>query len=233
MEYMLSRQIFLAEVAQNICLVGGKAVFLLIFSYNVHLMAVSQTRREIVNAARQLFAKVGVENATMNGIAAASKRGRRTLYTYFKNKEEVYLAVVESELEVLSRKVQEVMDRDLPPDEKLLEMIFTRLDMVKEVVYRNGTLRAVFFRDIWKVEKVRKKFDMREVLLFEAVLEEGKEKGIFKIDDTKLTAVVLHYCLKGIEVPYIRGHLELGLDMKTRRQYVRNIVFNALQRQTI
>lgn len=196
-------------------------------------MAVSQTRREIVNAARQLFAKVGVENATMNDIAVASKRGRRTLYTYFKNKEDVYLAVVESELEVLSRKMQEVMDRDLAPDEKLLEMIFTRLDLVKEVVYRNGTLRAVFFRDIWKVEKVRKKFDMREVLLFETVLDAGKAEGIFKIDDTKLTAVVLHYCLKGIEVPYIRGHLELGLDLNTRRQYVRNIVFNALQRQKI
>ena len=196
-------------------------------------MAVSQTRREIVNAARQLFAKVGVENATMNDIAIASRRGRRTLYTYFKNKEDVYLAVVESELEVLSRKMQEVMERDMEPDEKLLEMIFTRLDMVKEVVYRNGTLRAGFFRDIWRVEKVRKKFDMREVLLFETVLGEGKERGIFKIDDIQLTAMVIHYCLKGIEVPYIRGHLELGLDVKTRRQYVRNMVFNALQRQTI
>ena len=186
-----------------------------------------------MNAARQLFAKVGVENATMNDIAVASKRGRRTLYTYFKNKEDVYLAVVESELEVLSRKMQEVMERDMEPDEKLLEMIFTRLDMVKEVVYRNGTLRAGFFRDIWRVEKVRKKFDMREVLLFETVLGEGKERGIFKIDDIQLTAMVIHYCLKGIEVPYIRGHLELGLDVKTRRQYVRNMVFNALQRQTI
>ena len=217
----------------DICLVCGKTVLLLTFSNNVHLMVVSQTRKEIVTAARQLFAKVGVEHATMNDIAIASKRGRRTLYTYFKNKEDVYLAVVESELEVLSRKMQEVMERDMEPDEKLLEMIFTRLDMVKEVVYRNGTLRAGFFRDIWRVEKVRKKFDMREVLLFETVLEEGKEKGFFKIDDIKLTAKVIHYCLKGIEVPYIRGHLEMGLDVKTRRQYVRNMVFNALQRQII
>ena len=50
-------------------------------------------------------------------------------------------------------------------DEKLLEMIYTRLDAVKEVVYRNGTLRAYFFRDIWRVEKVRKKFDAKEMCI--------------------------------------------------------------------
>ena len=30
------------------------------------------------------FSKDGVENTTMNDIALASKKGRRTLYTYFK-----------------------------------------------------------------------------------------------------------------------------------------------------
>ena len=44
----------------------------------------------------------------MNDIAAASGRGRRTLYTYFKNKEEIYYAVIEEELEHLSEKLDEV-----------------------------------------------------------------------------------------------------------------------------
>ena len=62
-------------------------------------MAVSKTKAKLVDVARQLFAKMGVENTTMNDIALASKKGRRTLYTYFKSKEDIYMAVVESELD--------------------------------------------------------------------------------------------------------------------------------------
>lgn len=65
-------------------------------------MAVSKTRAKLVDVARQLFAKNGVDDTTMNDIAVASKKGRRTLYTYFKSKEDIYMAVVESELEMLS-----------------------------------------------------------------------------------------------------------------------------------
>ena len=93
----------------------------------------------------------------MNDIALTSKKGRRTLYTYFKSKDEIYLAVVESELDILSDMMKRVADKNISPDDKLLELIYTRLDAVKEVVYRNGTLRAYFFRDIWRGEKVRKK----------------------------------------------------------------------------
>ena len=107
------------------------------------------------------------------------------------------------------------------------------MDAVKEVVYRNGTLRAYFFRDIWRVEKVRKKFDAKEVQLFKAVLLEGQAKGVFHIDDVEMTADLIHYCVKGIEVPYIRGHIGAHLDEDTRNKYVANIVFGALHRTEI
>ena len=64
----------------------------------------------------------------MNDIALASKKGRRTLYTYFKSKDEIYLAVVESELDILSDMMKRVADKDISPDKKIIEMIYTRLD---------------------------------------------------------------------------------------------------------
>ena len=193
-------------------------------------MAVSKTKSKLVDVARQLFAKMGVENTTMNDIALASKKGRRTLYTYFKSKEDIYMAVVESELDMLSDMMKRVAEKNISPDEKMIEMIYTRLDAVKEVVFRNGTLRANFFRDIWRVEKVRKRFDAKEILLFKDVLREGVEKGVFRIDDIDMTAELVHYCVKGIEVPYIRGHIGAKLDDETRDKYVVNLVFGALHR---
>ena len=193
-------------------------------------MAVSKTKAKLVDVARQLFAKMGVENTTMNDIALASKKGRRTLYTYFKSKEDIYMAVVESELDMLSDMMKRVAEKNISPDEKMIEMIYTRLDAVKEVVFRNGTLRANFFRDIWRVEKVRKRFDAKEILLFKDVLREGVEKGVFRIDDIDMTAELVHYCVKGIEVPYIRGLIGAKLDDETRDKYVVNLVFGALHR---
>lgn len=191
-------------------------------------MTVSKTKAKLVDVARQLFAKMGVENTTMNDIALASKKGRRTLYTYFKNKEDIYMAVVESELDILSDMMKRVVEKDISPDLKLMEMIYTHLDAVKEVVYRNGTLRANFFRDIWRVEKVRKRFDANEILIFRDVLREGMEKGVFDIDDLDMTAEIMHYSIKGIEAPYIRGHVGANLDDDTRDRYVTRLVLGAL-----
>ena len=166
-------------------------------------MAVSKTKAKLVDVARQLFAKMGVENTTMNDIALASKKGRRTLYTYFKSKEDIYMAVVESELDMLSDMMKRVAEKNISPDEKMIEMIYTRLDAVKEVVFRNGTLRANFFRDIWRVEKVRKRFDAKEILLFKDVLREGVEKGVFRIDDIDMTAELVHYCVKAVSYTHL------------------------------
>jgi AcrR family transcriptional regulator len=190
----------------------------------------SKTRAKLVDSARQLFAKMGIENTTMNDIAIASKKGRRTLYTYFKNKDEIYLTIVESELEILSDTMKQVVRKEISPDIKIIKIIFTHLDAIKEVVERNGTLRADFFRDIWKVEQVRKEFDAKEIQLFKDILQEGKEKGVFNMENVEMTATLLHYCIKGIEVPYIRGRIGENLNGEMRKKFVTNIVFGALQR---
>lgn len=191
-------------------------------------MTVLKTRAKLVDVARQLFAKKGVEATTMNDIALASKKGRRTLYTYFKNKDQIYMAVVESELKMLSDTMDKVAWKPIVPDKKILELIMTHLDIIKMAVYRNGTLRADFFRDIWRVEAMRKYFDNNEIKLFREVLKEGKDQGLFDIDNVEITADILHYCIKGIEVPYIRGQIGEDLDDETGWRYVSKIVYGAL-----
>ena len=191
-------------------------------------MTVLKTRAKLVDVARQLFAQKGVEYTTMNDIAIASKKGRRSLYTYFNNKEQIYMAVVDWQLQRLSQILQEVADKPIAPDTKIIEMISTHLESIKQAVYRNGTLRAGFFRDIWRVEAVLKDFDEVEVRLFRRVLIEGKEAGIFDIDNVEITADILHYCIKGIEVPYIRNQIGGDLDDETGWRYVLKIVYGAL-----
>ena len=191
-------------------------------------MSISKTRQKLVDVARQLFAKNGIENTTMYDIAVASGKGRRTLYTYFKNKDEVYYAVIESELDRLSDKLDEVASKKISPQDKIIELIYTHLNMIKETVVRNGNQRAEFFRNIWMVEKVRKKFDEDEIELFRKVYNDGKEAHEFDIDNVDLVADITHYCIKGLEVPYIYGRLGHGLTEETSRPMVVKVVYGAL-----
>lgn len=193
-------------------------------------MTVSKTRDMLVDVARQLFARMGVENTTMNDIAQASRKGRRTLYTYFKSKNEIYLAVVESELDQLYQMLLDVAGKELPADEKLMTFIYARLDAIKALVFRNGTLRADLFRDIWKVEKLRKSFDEREVEIIKGILDDGIREGIFCMPDADITARVLHFALKGLEVPYIRGMMGDNISQRIkRRENVMNLIFNGIK----
>ncbi|MCD8282409.1 MAG: TetR/AcrR family transcriptional regulator [Prevotella sp.] len=191
-------------------------------------MSISQTRRRLVDAARILFAKQGFANTTMNDIATASGKGRRTLYTYFNNKEEVYSAVISCELERLSERLDATAAMPMRSMDKIIELIYTHLTMIKETVVRNGTLRAEFFRNIWMVEKVRKKFDEEELEIFRRVYREGVERGEFEIENIELVADITHYCIKGLEVPFIYGRIAPGLTEAASKPLVAKVVYGAL-----
>lgn len=164
----------------------------------------------------------------MNDIAAASGRGRRTLYTYFRNKEEIYYAVIEEELKRLSEKMDEVASMDVEPEEKIFTLIYTHLSIIRDTVARNGTLRAEFFRNIWMVEKVRKAFDVEEHRILQKVLQEGVDKGRFRIENVGLMADIVYYSVKGLEVPYIYDRLGVGLSEDETYPIVKGIVMRVL-----
>ena len=192
-------------------------------------MAVAKTRNKLVDVARQLFAKRGLDATTMNDIAVASGKGRRTLYTYFKSKEEIYVAVIEGELVRLSACLTAVASRETTAEEKLIDIIYAHLNRVKEAVQRNGNLRAEFFRNIIKVEKVRKQFDESERRLFAGIVAEGVRSGEFEVDNIPLFVDILHFSLKGLEIPYIYGRLGRGLPDELSRAIVGKMLHKMLR----
>lgn len=58
-------------------------------------------RAEIIDAAEQVFAQTGYENATMEQVARAARLSRALIYVYFKDKTELHFAVCERALTLL------------------------------------------------------------------------------------------------------------------------------------
>lgn len=183
---------------------------------------VSKTREKLIEVARQLFAHKGVENTTMNDIASASEKGRRTIYTYFKSKRDIYNAVVKNESELIVERLSVIPAQDVSPEEKLMNFIFVRFEAIKELVTRNGSLRAGFFRDVRKVERARRGTLSQECSVLMSILKEGVEKGAFSIKHIDKTARVMLLCLQGLDVPYVRDSFaEMDREEQASRIYSR------------
>ena len=78
------------------------------------------------------------------------------------------------------------------------------------------------------VEKVRKAFDEEEHRVLLSVLQEGVDKGQFRIENVGLMADIIHYSVKGLEVPYIYDRLGEGLTEDETYPIVKGIVARVL-----
>jgi AcrR family transcriptional regulator len=73
----------------------------------------SAKRRQIIEGAREVFLAQGFDAASMGEIARAAGVSKGTLYVYFKNKEELFAAIVDQECSVQAEQVFG-LDRDNP-----------------------------------------------------------------------------------------------------------------------
>ena len=193
---------------------------------------VSKTREKLIEVARQLFAHKGVENTTMNDIASASEKGRRTIYTYFKSKRDIYNAVVKNESELIVERLSVIPAQEVSPEEKLMNFIFVRFEAIKELVTRNGSLRAGFFRDVRKVERARRGTLSQECSVLMSILKEGVEKGTFSIKHIDKTARVMLLCLQGLDVPYVRDSFaDMDIEKNKLREYIHDFILNGIARR--
>ena len=190
---------------------------------------VSKTRDKFIEVARQLFARKGVENTTMNDIASASSKGRRTIYTYFKSKTEIFNAVIETETDKILSRLRIILSKPLSAEDKLREYVAVRFEAMKDIVGRNGSLRAGFFRDVRKVERAQRIILAKEAALLNEILEEGVKNKEFDVPDPKRQSIIIIYSLQGLVVPYIRDSLkERGITQEYIKEMVADMILNGI-----
>ena len=167
---------------------------------------VLKTREKLIEVARQLFAHKGIENTTMNDIATASDKGRRTIYTYFKNKREIYNAVIEQESERIVSKLREVLILDISPIEKLEQFLRLRFSMIDDTIVRQDSFRTLFSRDMKRVDRIRKLASIKELEILRTILDEGVNAGqIVECQCTRLVSL-FQLILQGIDLSYLRDN---------------------------
>ncbi|OLT18662.1 hypothetical protein BJF78_00710 [Pseudonocardia sp. CNS-139] len=100
------------------------------------------TRVRIIDAAATCFYRYGVPKTTIDDVANEVQMSRRTVYRYFANKNELFAAVIDRELQEMSREGRQIYETS-PFGEGLIEVALVMTRRVAE----SPTLSRMFSTD--------------------------------------------------------------------------------------
>nr|WP_319509287.1 TetR/AcrR family transcriptional regulator [uncultured Draconibacterium sp.] len=163
----------------------------------------ANSKEQIIEAAGVVFERYGFKKTTMDDIAYAAGKGKSSLYYYFKNKEEVFEAVVAHEAEHLLNEINASINVSKPAVEKLRSYVNIRM---KRFVQRGNLATALndnFLATFSFIEKIRNNYRDIEIDMIGEIIKEGIEKNEFKPVDTNFIAEAILTCMIGFEVPLL------------------------------
>ncbi len=163
-------------------------------------------RAIIVGVARKIFTRHGFRKTTMEQIAAASNKGKSSIYYYFQSKEEIFRAVVEKEAEELSVQLDNTIQKDDSPIDKLKTYMLFRLHHVRKVENFYAALNEEDLSHMDFILEIRRQFDLEERQMVKTILEEGMEVGMFQVVSSEIGAIAIAAMMKGLELPLLLSH---------------------------
>ena len=189
-------------------------------------MVTTSSKDIILETARNIFKRFGFAKTSIGDIAIAARKGRRTIYTYFESKEDIYKAVIEKEVDVLRTKLIEVIFTESNAKEKLKGYMITRMMTINELANYYEALRNDYLQDFKIIENIREDFDDQEISMISEILAEGIEDNEFKIENINLTAKAIVIALKGFEIPFFIEKVDK--DIEGELNSLIDILFNGI-----
>lgn len=192
---------------------------------------VSRTREKLIEVARQLFAYKGVENTTMGDIATASDKGRRTVYTYFKSKREIYEATIDSESDVVVNDLRRIVADSKNSAERLRGFLHYRLDLFNIRGYkpRGVNIDALLNFDFNRIDKVRQKALSKEKEILREIIKQGVDDGSFNPEQARYLFPVLQLLLQGVDYSIAQNNFSaINVNSDTYKDDIINFIINSL-----
>jgi AcrR family transcriptional regulator len=157
-------------------------------------------KERILDIAFKHFVQYGFARTTLTGIASVLGKRKTALYYYFRNKEEIFSAIVRVEAENLLSELTRVLQKDQNEVDALKQYITKRIHAMHQVASRYSVLKDELFYLLPEIEKSREPYHLKEVELVRQVLERGIRKGTIRMLDADQVAPVIVNTLKGLEI---------------------------------
>lgn len=187
-------------------------------------MAKSKAKQQIIEAAGLTFSRFGFKKTTMDDIAFAAGKGKSSLYYYFKNKDEVFEAVVDMEAEHIKADINEALKKNTTAIEKLRQYIFIRMYRFISKGNLYTALTDNFLATFAFVEKIRNKHRAWELATIAEILREGIHNKEFKGGDVHFMGNAILTAVIGFELPLLQNE-ESHIEFENKINKVINMLF--------
>lgn len=147
-------------------------------------------RQQIVEAASKTFAMFGYKATTMDQIAKLANVGKGTIYTFFKNKEELFQYIMENLILEMIREAEDTIDEKLSFQENVHRAIYKMLE------YRRKHQLAIKMFEEGRFETPEvvhalKNYEEALTTFIAKILQKAMDKGDIRPCNPKITAFVI------------------------------------------
>lgn len=167
----------------------------------------SRNREALVDAGHRVISEKGIDAATMLEIADLADVGAGTVYSYFKSKEELAVAVIERVMHDLALRIEAVTDTFSDPAQVYAFGVHTVMEAAtgdvrwKQLLNRAEVIADAMFRCMGP-------FAIRD-------LQNATKAGRFKVADASLTWKMATYSIVGVSLAVTRNDLPRSVIQET------------------
>ena len=177
----------------------------------------NEKKERITKAAKELFSTYGFHKVSMDEIAKNSNTTKKTIYTYFKDKNELINVVLMNEINSMKKIANQIDKKNISFEDKLHEVITMQLD------YRKNS--KILYNYLKEYEEGR--FENNKDNIFnKTILSELKDRldnaikeGHIKKCDTKIVSVLIYKIYIALMV-----ELDYDIDKKEATENIINIL---------
>ena len=156
----------------------------------------AEVRRRILESAKEIFFRDGFMDANLDEIAELAGVAKGTLYRYFDNKAQIYLAVLSRKARRFEKKLQGALDPNAEPIEALVR--------VSRFYFQHYVENPDYFQIFWAIEnqavigelpsevvgEVTRLWE-ESLAVLAGIIERGIEEGVFSPCDSWEVASIL------------------------------------------
>jgi AcrR family transcriptional regulator len=159
-------------------------------------------RNQILDAARTLLFSFGINNLSISKISKHAELGVGTIYFYYKNKEEIFIALQEEGLSLLYNIILQISKKDIKHNDKLIQIALAYYKFSKEqkeyfdIINYFLSSPIVFFEP-----NLKNQVDMsgRKILMvISEIVLDGISHGVFKEDNPYKFSIMFWGTIHGL-----------------------------------
>ncbi|HBI80656.1 MAG TPA: hypothetical protein DDY04_01565 [Bacteroidales bacterium] len=196
----------------------------------------SETRLKLIETARELFIAKGVDRVGVREIASKAGVNLSLMNYYFQSKENLLEQIFELSIKENGLKIRQILNADLPLDEKIKLYINTYIDILIEDPLLVPFVLSIIHRNTEQTTRLKATHNLYNTEAFSNQLKHEAELGnIRKVDPEQFFISMISLILFPFAIKWLIGYRmalnqeQMAKFLEDRREHVYDLLMHSLR----